>query len=166
MPPKYLLAAAAVACAAAIAATTASAQLASFTASYNVKATGRNGTPTCPDADLVCGTGTSPQFGAFTYVIPMPPPDSPPLEAILTFGDGTVLALTEDFGVETTSPGSSGDKAAPFSFGHPNTIYSTWTLDTADSSGIFTGLSSGSGTDVLKFAGIAGQGQISGVLGS
>ena len=158
-----------VACALAIAAPAAMAQPVAFTASYNVKANGINGIPACPDNDLVCGSGTSPQFGAFTYAQTIAPSDTTPcvevcVEAILDFGGGNVLTLSEDFGaLFVSNPGESNN--APFmSFGHPATIGSDWTLDTADSMGIFSNLSGASGTDVLHFAGIYGQGVINGTL--
>ena len=155
-----------VACALAIAAPAAVAQPVAFTASYNVKATGVNGTPACPNDELICGTGTSPQLGAFTYAqLPISSTESP-VEAILDFGGGNVLALTEEFGDQFVSnPGNSENVNVPFiSFGHPVTFGSDWTLDSADSTGIFSSLTGGTGTDVLHFAGIAGQGVINGTL--
>jgi hypothetical protein len=140
----------------------AAAQPLAFTASYNVKSVGLSGTPACPDDDLVCGGGTSPRFGTFTYALTPTPSDN--VEAILDFGGGNVLALTEEFGASfVLNPGNSTN--APFmSFGHPATIGSEWTLDTADTTGTFSSLTGGSGTDVLHFAGIDGQGVINGTL--
>lgn len=141
----------------------ASAQPLAFTANYTVKATGRNGTPTCPDNEIVCGRGTSPQFGSFTYTLVFGPGD---LNIVtLTFGDNT-LVLDEIFDESlSSSPGNSGNAPGRGrSFGNPNIIGSDWTVDTLDSTGVFSGLSGGTGTDILHFAGVAGQGMINGTL--
>jgi hypothetical protein len=155
----------AIALALAIVAPAAAAQPIAFTASYNVKSAGHNGTPACPNDELICGTGTSPQLGAFTYAQLLTSPNGT-VEAVLDFGDGNVLALTEAFGDQFVSnPGNSENVNVPFSsFGHPATFGSDWTLDSADTTGTFSSLTGGTGADVLKFAGIAGQGVINGTL--
>jgi hypothetical protein len=157
-----LLAAIAVAGALAILAPAASAQPLAFSASYVGKATGRNGTPTCPANEIVCGAGTS-QFGGFTYALVFGPGEVN--FVTLTFKDGT-LVLDEIFDPSLSStPGNSGDShESPGAFGNPNIIYSNWTVDTVDSTGVFSGLSGGTGTDILHFAGLAGRGTINGTL--
>ena len=140
----------------------ASAQPLAFSATYNAKASGHNGTPSCPAEEVACGTGSSPQFGSFSYALTFPSSDTNLVE--LTFADGSVLALDETFQYNTT-PGNSRDSNATKAFGSPNLIFSTWSLDTTLSSPTFVSLGTGAGTDVLKFAGIAGQGVIDGSLG-
>ena len=141
----------------------ASAQPLVFTANYNIKTTGRNGTPTCPDNEFVCGQGTSPQFGSFTYTGVFGAGD---LNVVtLTFGDGT-LVLDEIFDESLSStPGNSGNAPTQgHAFGNPNTVGLDWTVDSLDSTGVFSGLSGGTGTDIFHFAGVAGQGMINGTL--
>ena len=153
----------ALACALAVAAP-AAAQPTAFTASYNVTTTGRNGTPICPDNELSCGRGTSAQFGSFSYNTFVPRPGELDI-ATLTFADGT-LVLDETFQF-STSPGNSQNDSpgrGDQDYGNPNTIYFSWALDSLDSTGVFSGLSGGTGTDILHFAGVAGQGTISGTL--
>jgi hypothetical protein len=152
-----------VACALAIAAPATSAQPLPFTANSIVKATGVSGTPSCPGSEVVCGAGTSPQFGPFTYNLVFGPGVVNIVS--MTFGDG-MLVLDETFD-QSSVPGNSGNSTASSrSFGHPNIIDSDWIVDTSDSTGIFSGLTGGSGTDILHFAGIAGQGTVSGTLTS
>lgn len=142
----------------------AAAEPAAFTASYNVTTTGRNGTPVCPDNELVCGRGTSAQFGSFSYNTFVPGPGDLDI-ATLNFADGT-LVLDETFQF-STSPGNSQNDSpgrGDHDYGNPNTIYFDWTLDSVDSTGVFSGLSGGTGTDILHFAGVAGQGTITGTL--
>jgi hypothetical protein len=159
---KYVLMAAVVVGAVAVTGPAASAQALAFSATYDVKAAGHNGTPSCPGSEVVCGTGTSAQFGAFSYALTYPNSTTNLVE--LAFADGSVLALDETFQYFST-PGNSGDSNATTAFGNPNDIFSTWTLDTALSSPTFSSFGTGAGTDTLRFAGVAGHGVITGTLG-
>jgi hypothetical protein len=79
--------------------------------------------------------------------------------------DGSTLVLNESG--NACVPGNAGAgffAEGAKAYGHPNYPNGTWTVDTADSTGQFAGLS-GSGTDALHGAGAHVDGSYSGTLG-
>jgi hypothetical protein len=82
-----------------------------------------------------------------------------------TLADGSTLVVNE--GGPVCGPGKDAAgyfSEGPKAFGHPNYPFGTWTVDTADSTGQFAGLS-GSGTDALHAAGAHASGSYTGTLG-
>ncbi len=56
-------------------------------------------------------------------------------------------------------------KEGATALGYPYTAFGTWTIDTADSTGVFGTLQGLSGTDTLYYAGLHAAGSYSGTLG-
>lgn len=80
--------------------------------------------------------------------------------------DGSTLVVNESGPICGPGKDAAGYfKEGPNAEGHPNYPYGTWTVDTADSTGQFAGLS-GSGSDALHAAGAHASGSYAGSLGS
>lgn len=80
--------------------------------------------------------------------------------------DGSTLVLNESgYGCGPGKDANGFFMGGPNKQGSPNTLYGTWTVDTADSTGQFAGLG-GSGTDVLQSAGGRNFGSYTGTLGA
>jgi len=127
-----------------------------FTATYHAKFAGHSGTPSCPNGETACGAGSSPQLGSFTYALFAETPQTQLV--VLTFTDGT-LVLDESFGSATTPGRSVFSHESPKAFGNPVVFTSPWTVDSASTLAV-----TGAGTDVEHVAGLAEQGDITGVL--
>lgn len=129
----------------------------SLNSSYHIKIAGPKGTnPSCPGGANLCGSGSDPMFGAFTYSGVFTDVGS---TTTLTFATG-VLVIDDTY-EEITPTGNSGN-APGFAHGHPSTVIATWSIDPS-SSGAFSG-ATGSGTDVFNVAGEAADGVIAGAV--
>jgi hypothetical protein len=113
------------------------------------RSAGHNGTPSCPDGAVTCGTGTDTTFGDFTIEVFLGAPGTQ--TAVLRFADGT-LALDET-ATGAEAPGKSFDShASPNTDGRPVYVTGSWTVDSA-SDGIFQG-AAGTGTADVRASGI------------
>jgi hypothetical protein len=125
--------------------------------SYTAKFPGHNLTPSCPNGEAACGTGTDPTFGPFTYGTVITPTGQ---ITTLTFTTGTLILDETPYSV--TPPGPGAINQPPWAFGHPGTFVQTWTIDPL-SSGTF-GRATGSGTDPQQAAGIVIHGVFAGTI--
>lgn len=160
-----LIAGAAMISAVLAAAPAAFAQTEPFNATYTQHGVNVPGHPTgglaCPASAFACGSGTAAGFGGLTTEYGYDPIcDCVP--RTLTFSDGSTLVLDED-GPAGTGPGGSGSSnAAGRSEGHPGLYVWTWHFDSG--TGMFAGVTDGSGEDDVLAAGLSGSGTISGTL--
>jgi hypothetical protein len=159
-----LLSGSAAICALAAAAPVASAQIESLNATYTQHALNLPGHPSgglACSADFACGSGTAAGFGAFTTEFSFDDTCGCVVRT-LTFADGSTLVLDEN-GPSFTAPGGSGSSHAPgTSEGHPGRYEWTWSFGSG--TGIFAGVTGGSGTDDFLAAGLIASGTISGTL--
>ena len=128
----------------------------------------------CPTGAFFCGTADIAGYGAATWdlfvtsVTFSPTSCGTTYTAITDFtlaSDGSTLAVTESGPVCLPGKDAAGYfSEGPKAFGHPDFPNGTWTVDTAGSTGQFTGLS-GSGTDALHAAGAHASGSYTGTLG-
>jgi hypothetical protein len=129
----------------------------------------------CTNGALYCGTATIAGYGEASWSF------YPTSLSISQTSCGSTYTATTDFSLArdgstltleesgyVCGPGENANgffKEGPKAFGHPNYPYGTWNLDTAHSTGQFTGLV-GAGTDVLQIAGAHISGSYTGTLGS
>jgi hypothetical protein len=80
--------------------------------------------------------------------------------------DGSTLVVNESGYLCGPGKDAAGYfKEGPKAYGHPYTAHGTWTVDTSESSGQFTGIG-GSGSDTFHAAGAHAAGSYAGTLGS
>jgi hypothetical protein len=121
----------------------------------------------CPQG--ICGSANIAGYGAATWTADVTSVTSVSSEclsytATTTFtlaSDGSKLVLDEN-GLGC-GPGNSLNTPTPKAFGVPLDINGSWTVDTADSTGQFNGLT-GNGTDTLSQNGARHNGTYSGTL--
>ena len=144
----------------AAAAPAASAQTEPFNATYNEHFIPPNGNTRCPEDTFGCGNGTAAGLGAFTIERAFDEDCGCVVQA-LTFADGSMLFLDEDF-LSFTGPGQSTSSHAPnTSEGHPGVLILSWTV--AGGTGSFA-RATGTGTDELTAAGLIGTGTLAGTI--
>ena len=131
----------------------------------------------CSNGAFYCGTANIAGYGAASwnlYVLGFTAVQTPcgstyEATAEFTLASDPNSTLVLDEGGSICGLGDEGAAyrgyfaEPPQAFGHPNAIYGNWTVDPT-STGQFSGLT-GSGTDVVNFAGAHGGGSYSGVLG-
>jgi hypothetical protein len=129
----------------------------------------------CSSGAFFCGTADIPGYGAASWNFYV---DS--LAVVSQTACGVAYTATTDFTLASDGstlvlnesgyvclPGKDGISffaASPTSYGHPDYPHGTWTVNTADSTGQFAGLT-GSGTDDLHAAGAHVSGSYTGSLG-
>jgi hypothetical protein len=124
----------------------------------------------CPP-DAFCGVGVLARYGAATITILdesfEPLPDSECFAVtrteridLLSGAGGLIL---ESRGTFCRPGGSGASKASPSSYGQPGTFTLSYTLDGADSTGIFAG-AAGSGLETMTVAGGIGVWNLAGSL--
>jgi hypothetical protein len=128
----------------------------------------------CPNGAAACGTADMAGYGTGSWSLTLtginfvPSSCASTYTAITVFTldtDGSALVLNESgYGCGPGKNANGFFKEGPNAHGGPNILYGTWTVDTADSTGQFAGLS-GSGTDNLQSAGGHHFGSYTGTLG-
>jgi hypothetical protein len=131
----------------------------------------------CPNGAYFCGTATIAGYGPASwnlYLTSNTNVDSPcgsTYTAVteFTLADAKQSTLVLDESGDLCGLGHDGAAYRGYfaqgsnAFGHPYDVVGTWTVDTADSSGVFTGVG-GSGTDTMHVAGAYVAGSYSGTL--
>jgi hypothetical protein len=121
-------------------------------ATYRIKIAGPMGNPSCPGDANLCGQGSDPTYGPFTYSAVF---GGDGLITTLTFAAGE-LVIDETF--QELTPVGNSFKSPPFAHGHPLTALLSWSVDPG-STGAFSGTTA-IGTDVMSSAGEAASGVI------
>jgi hypothetical protein len=180
--PKALLALGAVALLSLVFTAAASAQTTSFQASVTetlLRGGGAVPSASCANGAFFCGTANVAGYGAASWNMYLTSNTTVVSSCDSTYAATTYFTLTSDPS-STLVVNESGNVCAPGldgmgyfaenrdAWGHPATVFGTWTIDTTDSTGLFAGLLGGpgtGGTDTLRLAGSHTAGSYSGTLG-
>jgi hypothetical protein len=180
--PKALLAIGAVALLGFAFTGAASAQTTSFQASVAetlVRGGGTVPSARCANGAFFCGTANVAGYGAATWNVYLTGATTIVSSCASTYTATTYFTLTSDptstlvidESGNVCAPGLNGNgyfAENPDAWGHPATVFGTWTIDTTHSTGQFAGLLGGPGTggsDTLRLAGSHTAGSYRGTLG-